>query len=128
MYSPGPADGQLVPFIQMTPVNHAALAGSSTCLLRLWRTAPFPAPGGYLGMDRAGSRKYLTIRALAVARRPRQKSDWCRTPAESPSQVHVLARMDDGDADSLWDAFVVEMLATGKAHERRSRCGDKPAV
>jgi len=36
--------------------------------------------------------------------------------------------MDDGNADSLWDAFVAEMLGTGKAHERRSRYGDKPAV
>lgn len=40
----------------------------------------------------------------------------------------MLARMDDGHADSLWDAFVAHMLATGKVHERRSRYGDKPAV
>jgi Family of unknown function (DUF5519) len=40
----------------------------------------------------------------------------------------MLARMDDGHAVSLWDALVAEMLATGKAHERRSRYGDKPAV
>ena len=40
----------------------------------------------------------------------------------------MLARMDDAHADSLWDAFVADMLGTGKAHERRSRYRDKPAV
>src|SRR5215469_8833848 len=40
----------------------------------------------------------------------------------------MLARMDEGHADSLWDAFVADMLATGKAHERRSRYGHKLAV
>jgi hypothetical protein len=40
----------------------------------------------------------------------------------------MLARMDSGGAASLWDAFVADMLATGKAHERRSRYGRKPAV
>jgi Family of unknown function (DUF5519) len=40
----------------------------------------------------------------------------------------MLARMDDGHAEPLWDAFVADMLSTGKAHELRSRYGDKPAV
>lgn len=40
----------------------------------------------------------------------------------------MLARMDDGHDDSLWEAFVAYMLATGKTHERRSRYGDKPAL
>jgi len=40
----------------------------------------------------------------------------------------MLARMDDGSADLLWDVFVADMLGSGKAHERRSRYGDKPAV
>ena len=40
----------------------------------------------------------------------------------------MLAGMDDGHDDSLWDAFVADMAATGKARERRSRYGDKPAV
>jgi len=40
----------------------------------------------------------------------------------------MLARMDEGHADSLSDAFVADMLAIGKAHERRSRYGHKPAV
>jgi len=42
--------------------------------------------------------------------------------------VLMLARMDGGHADSLWDAFVANMLATSKAHERRSRYRRKPAV
>jgi hypothetical protein len=40
----------------------------------------------------------------------------------------MLAHMDDAYVDAVWDAFVAGMLATGKAHERRSRYGDKPAV
>jgi hypothetical protein len=40
----------------------------------------------------------------------------------------MLWRMDDACDDWVWDAFVACMLATGKAHERRSRYGDKPAV
>lgn len=40
----------------------------------------------------------------------------------------MLAHMDDVNDDSVWDAFVAGMLATGKAHERPSRYGDKPAV
>jgi hypothetical protein len=40
----------------------------------------------------------------------------------------MLTRMDHGHADSLWEAFVADMLSTGKAHERRSRYGHKPAV
>jgi Family of unknown function (DUF5519) len=36
--------------------------------------------------------------------------------------------MDDGYDESVWDTFVACMLASGKAHERRSRFGDKPAV
>jgi hypothetical protein len=36
--------------------------------------------------------------------------------------------MDDGYDESVWDAFVARMLASGKAHERRSRFGDKPAI
>jgi hypothetical protein len=40
----------------------------------------------------------------------------------------MLAHRDDAYDGSVWDAFVAGMLATGKAHERRSRYGDKPAV
>jgi Family of unknown function (DUF5519) len=36
--------------------------------------------------------------------------------------------MKDRLDDSLWDAFVVKILAIGKAHERQSRYGDKPAL
>lgn len=40
----------------------------------------------------------------------------------------MLAHMDDAYEDLVWDAFAAGMLATGKAHERRSRYGDKPAA
>ena len=40
----------------------------------------------------------------------------------------MLAHMDDAYDDSVWECFVADMLVTGKAHERRSRYGDKPAV
>jgi hypothetical protein len=36
--------------------------------------------------------------------------------------------MNGGQGDVLWEAFVVAMLATGPAAERRSRYGDKPAL
>jgi hypothetical protein len=42
--------------------------------------------------------------------------------------MHMLLRMDEGHEDLIWDAFVTAILATGKAHERQSRYGDKPAV
>jgi len=35
--------------------------------------------------------------------------------------------MSGDQGDALWEAFVVAMLATGPAVERRSRYGDKPA-
>ena len=62
------ADGHLVPFIQMTPVTHAALAGSSsTCVLRLRHTALHSGPAKY-----AGRRTGLT--AFAAARSPLAKA------------------------------------------------------
>jgi hypothetical protein len=36
--------------------------------------------------------------------------------------------MSGDRGDVLWEAFVVAMLATGPAVERRSRYGDKPAL
>jgi Luciferase len=36
--------------------------------------------------------------------------------------------MSGDQGDALWDVFVVAMLATGPAVERRSRYGDKPAL
>jgi Family of unknown function (DUF5519) len=36
--------------------------------------------------------------------------------------------MSDDLGDVLWEAFVIAMLATGPAVERRSRYGDKPAL
>lgn len=36
--------------------------------------------------------------------------------------------MSGDQGDVLWEAFVVAMLATGPAVERRSRYGDKPAL
>ena len=36
--------------------------------------------------------------------------------------------MSGDQGDVLWEAFVVAMLATGLAVERRSRYGDKPAL
>jgi hypothetical protein len=40
----------------------------------------------------------------------------------------ILALMSGDQGDMLWEAFVVAMLATGPAVERRSRYGDKPAL
>jgi hypothetical protein len=40
----------------------------------------------------------------------------------------ILAVMSGDRGDVLWEAFVVAMLATGPAVERRSRYGDKPAL
>ena len=40
----------------------------------------------------------------------------------------ILAVMSGDRTEALWDAFVVAMLATGPAAERRSRYGNKPAL
>lgn len=40
----------------------------------------------------------------------------------------ILAVMGGDQGDVLWEAFVVALLATGPAVERRSRYGDKPAL
>jgi hypothetical protein len=40
----------------------------------------------------------------------------------------ILAVMSGDRGDVLWEAFVVAMLATGPAVERRSLYGDKPAL
>lgn len=36
--------------------------------------------------------------------------------------------MPEGEDDERWNAFVTAVLASGKAHEGRSRYGDKPAL